>query len=83
MKFESLTVLGHFLLILLSWKEAGCEQRETPLRPLTNKPAKPKPNKGSKEQSNEYTYDPWRDNDRPKLFVDYLNGPLKGKPKIS
>ena len=24
-------------------------------------------------------YDPWRESNQPKLFVDYLNGPLSGK----
>ena len=29
----------------------------------------------------DFNYDPWRDSERPKLFVDYLSGPLKGKKK--
>ena len=24
-------------------------------------------------------YDPWRESDRPKVVVDYFNGPLRGK----
>jgi hypothetical protein len=27
----------------------------------------------------DFNYDPWRDSERPKLFVDYLSGPLKGE----
>merc|ERR1712029_362522 len=47
-------------------------------RPLTNKNLKSdhvldyKHVKGNGDDS-----DPWRDNDRPKLYVDYLKGPLK------
>ena len=27
----------------------------------------------------EEIYDPWRESDRPKVVVDYFNGPLRGK----
>ena len=82
------------LLVLHSrYYEVGCEQRETPIRPLTNA--------GRRTSDNsllDYNHvkvngrgtglgglglgdegDPWRDNERPKLYVDYLKGPLKGK----
>ena len=83
MKFgKSLTVWSVlFLLSAVAVQHAGCEQRETPIRPLTNKNIK-----STDESLLEYkhvkvtdTADPWRDNDRPKLYVDYLKGPLKGK----
>ena len=27
----------------------------------------------------EEVYDPWKESDRPKVFVDYSNGPLRGE----
>ena len=33
----------------------------------------------SENSQEDLNYDPWRESERPKLFVDYLNGPLKGK----
>ena len=35
--------------------------------------------RSSKDSQEDLSYDPWRESERPKLFVDYLNGPLKGK----
>lgn len=29
--------------------------------------------------SEEEGYDPWRESDRPKVVVNYFNGPLRGK----
>ena len=32
------------------------------------------------EDSKQDFYDPWKESDRPKVLVDYHNGPLRGRP---
>ena len=38
---------------------------------------------GGQTNSNEdAAYDPWKESDRPKVVVDYHNGPLRGKKQL-
>ena len=35
------------------------------------------------EDSKQDFYDPWKESDRPKVLVDYHNGPLRGRPQTA
>lgn len=34
---------------------------------------------GGQTSTEQQDYDPWKESDRPKVVVDYHNGPLRGK----
>ena len=68
-----LMVFGAFV-IFLKINQVGCEDKSV------NKKYENEESFAEADISEEdLNYDPWRDSERPKLFIDYLNGPLKGR----
>ena len=63
-------------VIIFKINQIGCEDKS-----VRNKYEDDEPylERSSKDSQEDLSYDPWRESERPKLFVDYLNGPLKGK----
>ena len=72
-----LMVFGAFV-IFLKINQVGCEDKSVNKKYENEESFLELETENSQEDLN---YDPWRDSERPKLFIDYLNGPLKGKKK--
>ena len=74
-----LVVLGAFV-IFFKINQVGCEDDKNSVNQKRYEEKKKSFEEQLSENSQEdLNYDPWRESERPKLFVDYLNGPLKGK----
>ena len=67
-------VFGAFV-IFLKINQVGCEDKNSVNKKYENEESFV----GAEISEENSNYDPWRDSERPKLFIDYLNGPLKGK----
>ena len=70
-----LIVFGAFV-ILFKINQVGCADKSVNKKYGDEETYLEQSSENSQEDLN---YDPWRESERPKLFVDYLNGPLKGK----
>ena len=74
-----LMVFGAFV-ILFKINQVGCENYKSVNRKRYEERDEEIYQEQISENSQEdLNHDPWRESERPKLFVDYLNRPLKGK----
>ena len=77
-------LLFSVLVCLFILNDVGCDDKSVlqKYRGQSKEESRIRRNKEDTFEHSQEDYDPWRDSDRPKLFVDYLNGPLKGKTII-
>ena len=73
-----LMVFGAFV-VLFKINQVGCADKTSRSKKYENEETYLREQEMNSQE--DMNYDPWRDSERPKLFVDYLNGPLKGKRK--
>ena len=64
-------------VILFRINQVGCADKTSGKEMLKDEETYLREQETNSEE--DMNYDPWRDSERPKLFVDYLNGPLKGR----
>ena len=71
-------VFGAFV-VLFKINQVGCADKSSGNKKYQNEETYLMDQESNSQE--DMNYDPWRESERPKLFVDYLNGPLKGKTK--
>ena len=75
-RYFHLMVFGAFA-ILFKINQVGCADKNVNKKLYEDEASYLE--QATENSQEDLSYDPWRDSERPKLFVDYLHGPLKGR----